>query len=125
MLVRGKIILSSFILALVASLSVSCKVKQTCAAYQSHFLLFPEVQDKYFSLFEESDTAYAPKEELVTTSKLWNGVSVGPNSKRSYKKRHYIIPMKDVYPEVETTDSTGGTSMINLDSTKTQKTFNN
>ena len=103
----------------------SCKTKEVCAAYHSQFLLFPEVQDKYFSLFEESDSSFAPKSELTTTSKLWNGVSVGPNSKRTFNKRHYIIPMKDVYREVEGTDSTGVTSMINLDSTKNEKKFSN
>lgn len=107
------------------SMFSACKTKETCAAYHSHFLLFPEVQDKYFSLFEESDTSFAPKEKLVTTDKLWNGISVGPNSKRTYKKRHYIIPMKDVYREIETSDSTGGTSIINLDSTKNKKVFSN
>jgi len=122
---RAKTIISLLTILSVGVFTFSCKTKQTCAAYHSHFLLFPEVQDKYFSLFEETDSAFAPKETLATTEKLWNGISVGPNNKRSYKKRHYVIPMKDVYKEVETTDSTGGSSMINLDSTKTQKTFTN
>ena len=98
----------------------ACKTKKTCAAYHSHFLLFPEIQDQYFSAFGPDSV---PKE--VTTKKLWNGISVGPDSKRSYKKKHYVIPMKDVYrPEV---DSGGGygTSAINIDSGKTKRKFRN
>jgi hypothetical protein len=121
---KAKTILLFSSIVIVGLFSFSCKTKQTCAAYHSHFLLFPEVQDKYFSLFEETDSAFAPKENLVSSDKLWNGISVGPNNKRNYKKRHYVIPMKDVYREIEA-DSTGGTSMINLDSTKNQKVFSN
>lgn len=99
----------------------SCKPKQTCPAYHSHFLLFPEIQNKQFSLFEDS----IPKESLTVSKKLWTGIAVGPYNKRSYKKRHYIIPMKDMYPDIEGEDSTGGSSMINLDSTKNKKVFNN
>ncbi len=118
------IILTSLTVYFVITLS-ACKTKEVCAAYHSQFLLFPEIQDKYFSLFEETDSSFAPKEELATTTKLWNGISSGPNSKRSFNKRHYIIPMKDVYPEIEGSDSAGGTSIINLDSTKNKKKFSN
>lgn len=104
----------------------SCKTKEVCAAYHSQFLLFPEVQDKYFSLFEETDTSFAPKLGMASAEKLWNGISVGPNNKRTFNKRHYVIPMKDVYREPEeSADSTGGTSIINLDSTKNEKKFTN
>ena len=99
----------------------SCKPKQTCPAYHSHFLLFPEVQDKHFSLFQDS----IPKENSAVSRKLWTGIAVGPHSKRTYKKRHYVIPMKDVYPETEGEDSTGGSSIINLDSTKNKNVFTN
>ena len=99
----------------------SCRTKKTCAAYHSHFLLFPESQDQQFSLFEK-DTA--PK-DLATTEKLWNGISVGPDNKRTYKKRHYVIPMKDVYPEESDSNVFGGTSATNLDSTKAGRKFLN
>jgi hypothetical protein len=121
----NKTLLILFTLGVFASMTLSCKTKQTCAAYHSHFLLFPEVQDKYFSLFEETDSAFKPKEGLATTDKLWSGISTGPNSKRTYKKRHYIIPMKDVYRPVEGQDSAGGTSFINIDSTKNNRKFSN
>jgi hypothetical protein len=119
-----KFILITCSLALALGLN-SCKAKVVCAAYHSQFLLFPEVQDKYFSLFEKTDSVFTPKTTLTSSSKLWNGIAIGPNSKRTFNKRHYIIPTQDVYREIEETDSTGGTSMINLDSTKNEKKFSN
>lgn len=98
-----------------------CKTKKTCAAYHSHFLLFPEVQDQYFSLFEDDSI---PK-DLVVSEKLWMGISVGPSNKRSYKKRHYVIPMKDVYLPESDSAVFGGTSATNLDSTHSTKSFKN
>lgn len=98
-----------------------CKTKKTCPAYHSHFLLFPEVQDQHFSLFESDST---PKEPVVS-QKLWTGISVGPSNKRSFKKRHYVIPMKDVYLTESDSAVFGGTSATNLDSTHATKPFKN
>lgn len=109
-----------FSVAIIASAIISCKTKTTCPAYHSHFLLFPETQDQQFSLFEDS----VPK-DVQTSEKLWNGISVGPDNKRTYKKRHYVIPMKDVYKSESDSAVFGGTSATNLDSTKSQRRFRN
>lgn len=100
---------------------LGCKVKTTCPAYHSHFLLFPETQDQEFSLFAEDSL---PKEAL-TSEKLWTGISVGPDNKRTYKKRHYVIPMKDVYKSDGDSSVFGGTSATNIDSTKNNRRFKN
>lgn len=107
--------------ALGSYMIVGCKVKTTCPAYHSHFLLFPETQDQEFSLFAQDSL---PK-EVITSEKLWTGISVGPDNKRTYKKRHYVIPMKDVYKTEGDSAVFGGTSATNLDSTKNRRIFKN
>ncbi len=72
----------------------SCKVKKTCPAYHSYFILKPENQDAYFTPFGKDSI---PEVSKYGKNKfgLMNGCTV-----KSFKKRHYTVPMQDFQGEV-------------------------
>lgn len=104
----------------------SC-TKKTCPAYQSYFLLDEESQIQFFSYFEENEqedegtsatnihqdprpgqidtsstfgrnSQFTPRTDFPIEKSKKNavGISSGPTIK-TYKKRYYVVKMKDVY----------------------------
>lgn len=66
-----------------------------CPAYHSCFILSEEDQHKFFNMFGEDSI---PKDAHIAPSeKDKNGISKG-TTKKSWKKRHYYVPMIVIKP---------------------------
>ena len=109
---------TSFLILLSTVVFFSCKVKKTCPAYHSSFILKSENQDAYFSPFQ---TDSMPTEIKYGKNKygLMNGCTV-----KSFKKRHYNVPMQDyqgVVVEDEFPFETNVTDIDQIDHTKNRK----
>jgi hypothetical protein len=83
----------------------ACQRKFTCPAYQSAFLLDPEVQRQTFSNFGE-DSLPSVDYIVYKTSYL----TIRPVKKKKKEKGFYTIPMVTVFPELvaANVDSLGG-----------------
>lgn len=71
----------------------SCKSSKVCPAYQSSFIHGKEKQEEFFSYFGDDSL---PKE--MTADKDKHGIAQG-STPETYKKDHYDVPMREVYPE--------------------------
>ncbi len=87
----------------------ACQPKFTCPAYQSAFLLDPEVQRQTFSNFGE-DSLPSVSYVVYKTGHL----TIKPVKKKKKEKGMYTIPMVTVFPELvaANVDSVGGKPAI-------------
>ena len=100
---------------LISTATFSCGVKKTCPAYHSYFILKPENQDAYFSPFGKDSIPETPKYGKNKFG-LMNGTTV-----KTFKKRHYTVPMQDFQAEVAEEEYPFETNATDIDQIDPEK----
>lgn len=104
-----KFVVQILLSVIFVSLLSSC-TKKTCAAYHSAFIHHQGDREAFFAYFTPDSVARVDAPKFAKEG-LVKGVTL-----KNFKKRHYIVPMKDYYgsPKDEYPFETNATDIDNM-----------